>query len=196
MIGKWGILLRHFWGFLKRHLHGLDYHVDIGRHYYSVPHQLLKQKLWARITARTVEIFHQGRRVASHARTSGNKQHSTVREHMPANHRFRSDMSPGVIRVQAARLGPNVEIFVDVLMRKRRHPEQAYRACLGVLKLARSYGNERVDAACERALQINAHSYSSLNSILKNGLDRQRRDASTDGPAITHPNIRGADYFH
>ena len=175
---------------------GLDYHVDIGRHYYSVPHQLLKQKLWARITARTVEIFHQGRRVASHARTSGNKQHSTVREHMPANHRFRSDMSPGVIRVQAARLGPNVEIFVDVLMRKRRHPEQAYRACLGVLKLARSYGNERVDAACERALQINAHSYSSLNSILKNGLDRQRRDASTDGPAITHPNIRGADYFH
>ena len=115
---------------------------------------------------------------------------------MPANHRFRSDISPGVICVQAARIGPNVETFVDVLMRNRRHPEQAYRACLGVLKLARSYGKERLDAACERALQINAHSYSSLNSILKNGLDRVPRTRPTDEPAITHPNIRGADYFH
>ena len=81
-------------------------------------------------------------------------------------------------------------------MRQRRHPEQAYRSCLGVLKLARSYGKERLDAACERALEINACSYSSLHSILKNGLDRQRRDPAPDGPAITHPNIRGADYFH
>jgi len=78
----------------------------------------------------------------------------------------------------------------------RRHPEQVYRACLSVLKLARSYGKERLDAACERALQINAHSYSSLNSILKSGLDRQRRDPAPDGPAITHQNIRGAGYFH
>lgn len=175
---------------------GIDYHVDVDRHYYSVPHQLIKQKLWVRITARTVEVFHKGQRVAAHARTSGNHQHSTVREHMPANHRFRSDMSPGVIRVQAARIGAHVEIFVDVLMRQRRHPEQAYRACLGVLKLARSYGSDRLDAACERALHINAHSYSSLHSILKNGLDRQRREPAPDGPAITHPNIRGADYFH
>lgn len=180
----------------KQRRAGIDYHVEIDRHYYSVPHQLIKQKLWVRITSRTVEIFHKGQRVAAHARTSGNRQHSTVREHMPANHRFRSDISPGVIRVQAARIGPNVETFVDVLMRNRRHPEQAYRACLGVLKLARSYGKDRLDAACERALTINAHSYSSLNSILKNGLDRQRRDPTPDGPAITHQNIRGAGYFH
>lgn len=180
----------------KQRRAGIDYHVDIDRHYYSVPHQLIKQKLWVRITARTIEIFHKGQRVASHARTSGNRQHTTVREHMPANHRFRSDISPGVIRVQAARIGPNVETFVDVLMRNRRHPEQAYRACLGVLKLARGYGKTRLDAACERALEINAHSYSSLNSILKNGLDRVPRTRPTDEPAITHPNIRGADYFH
>jgi transposase len=101
-----------------------------------------------------------------------------------------------LIRDQAARIGAHVEIFVDVLMRQRRHPEQAYRACLGVLKLARRYGKDRLDAACERALHINAHSYSSLQSILKNGLDRQRREPAPDGPAITHPNIRGADYFH
>jgi len=180
----------------KQRRTGIDYHVDVDRHYYSVPHQLIKKKLWVRITARTVEVFHKGQRVAAHARTSGNHQHSTVREHMPANHRFRSDMSPGMIRAHAARIGAHVEIFVDVLMRQRRHPEQAYRACLGVLKLARSYGKDRLDAACQRALHINAHSYSSLHSILKNGLDRQRREPAPDGPAITHPNIRGADYFH
>jgi transposase len=175
---------------------GLDYHVDIGRHYYSVPHQLLKQKLWARITARTVEVYFKGQRVASHAKTSGNRQHSTLQDHMPAHHRFREDWTPERIRKQAAHLGPNVEIFVDVVMRKRRHPEQGYRSCLGVIKLAKAFGHDRLDAACARALEINAHSYSSLHSILKNGLDRKRRDPTTDGPAITHPNIRGADYFH
>ena len=94
------------------------------------------------------------------------------------------------------RIGPNVEVFVDVIMRQRKHPEQGYRTCLGVLRLAKSFGRERLDAACSRALEINAHSYTSLHSILKNGLDRQRREPTTDGPAITHPNIRGADYFH
>jgi transposase len=102
---------------------GLDYHVDIGRHYYSVPHQLLRQELWARITARTVAIYQKGQRVAAHARTSGNRQHSTIREHMPANHRYRADWTPERIRTQAVRIGPNVETFVAMVMRKRRHPE-------------------------------------------------------------------------
>ena len=175
---------------------GLDYHVDIGRHYYPVPHQLLKQKLWARITARTVEVYFKGQRVASHARTSGNRQHSTHRDHMPAHHRFREDWTPERIRRQAVLIGPNVETFVDVIMRQRRHPEQGYRSCLGVLRLAKTFGRDRLDAACGRALEINARSYTSLHSILKNGLDRKPRTRVTDEPAITHPNIRGADYFH
>ena len=115
---------------------------------------------------------------------------------MPAHHRFREDWTPERIRGQAVRIGPNVEVFVDVVMRKRRNPEQAYRSCLGIIKLAKAFGNDRLDAACARALEINAHSYTSLHSILKNGLDRPRREPTTDGPAITHPNIRGADYFH
>lgn len=175
---------------------GLDYHVDIGRHYYSVPYQLLKQKLWVRITARTVEIFHQGQRVASHARTSGNRQHSTHRDHMPPHHRFRLDWTPERIRRQAARIGPNTEAFVEVVMRERKHPEQGFRSCLGVIRLGKTFGRDRLEAACDRALQINARSYSSLQSILKNGLDRKARTRATDEPAITHPNIRGAGYFH
>jgi transposase len=168
----------------------------VERHYYSVPYHLLKQKLWVRITARTVEVFHKSQRVASHSRSSGNRQHSTHRDHMPANHRFREDWTPEKIRRQAARIGPNTEAFVEVVMRQRKHPEQGYRTCLGVLRLAKTFGRERLEAACDRALAINANSYTSLHSILKNGLDRQRRTSATEDVAITHPNIRGSEYFH
>lgn len=175
---------------------GLDYHIAIGKHYYSVPHQLLKKELWARITARTVEVFHVGQRVASHVRTSGNGQHSTQRDHMPAHHRFREDWTPQRIIARAARVGPHVAIFAEVVMRERKHPEQGYRSCLGIIRLADKFGAARLDAACSRALEINARSYSSLQSILKNGLESKPRTRATEEPAITHPNIRGADYFH
>jgi len=175
---------------------GLDYHIAIDGHYYSVPHQLLKKELWARITARTVEVFHIGQRVASHVRTSGNGQHSTQRDHMPAHHRFREDWTPQRIQTWAARIGPNVAIFAEVVMRDRKHPEQGYRTCLGVIRLADKFGRDRLDAACKRALEINARSYSSVQSILKNGLDSKPRTRATEEPAITHTNIRGADYFH
>jgi transposase len=175
---------------------GLDYHIAIDKHYYSVPHQLLKKELWARLTARTVEIFHIGTRVASHVRTSGNGQHSTQAAHMPAHHRFREDWTPQRIRAWAARVGPNVAIFTEVVMRERKHPEQGYRTCLGVIRLADRFGPERLDAACRRGLEINARSYSSIQSILKNGLESRPRTRATEEPAIPHPNIRGADYFH
>ena len=175
---------------------GLDYHIDVGRHYYSVPYQLLKQKLWVRITGRTIEVFFKGKRVAAHARISGNYQHSTSSDHMPAHHRFRTDWTPERMRRQAARVGPNTEALIEVILRERRHPEQGFRSCLGILRLAKSYGASRLEAACERALQINARSYGSVNSILKNGLDRRASARTTQGPAITHPNIRGARYFH
>ena len=93
-------------------------------------------------------------------------------------------------------IADNTEAYVEVIMRQRRHPEQGFRSCLGILRLAKTFGADRLEAACERAAAIHARSYSSLHSILKNGLDRQPRPRATDEPAITHPNIRGADYFH
>ena len=120
----------------------------------------------------------------------------THREHMPPNHRFRADWTPERIRRQAAQIGSNAEAYVEVVMRERKHPEQGYRTCLGVLRLAKTFGRGRLEAACGRAVEINARSYSSLHSILKNGLDRKPRTRATDEPAITHPNIRGAEYFH
>jgi len=180
----------------KQRAVGFDYHVDVDRHYYSVPYTLLRQKVWVRITSRTVEIFHKSSRVAAHVRTSSNHQHTTVREHMPANHRAYADWSPDRLRRSAAKIGLNTEALVEVILRERRHPTQGFRSCLGIMKLAKLHGQEALEAACERALEINARSYSSVQSILKNNLHRKRPEQPADGPAIMHTNIRGSDYFH
>jgi transposase len=180
----------------KQRRAGLDYHVEVAKHYYSVPHALAKQKLWARITERTVEIFHKGKRVAAHMRGSGNRRHTTVAEHMPSSHRRYANWTPARIRSRAMAVGANTEILVDVIMRNRPHPEQGFRSCIGILRLAKTYGSERLEAACERALEIDATSYSSVASILKNNLERRAPRQATDGPAIDHPNIRGPQYFH
>jgi transposase len=175
---------------------GLDYHVEIERHYYSVPHQLLRQKVWARVAARTVEIFHEGQRVASHVRTSGNRKHTTVAGHMPSSHRRYAGWTPAEIRRRAEQIGPNTSALVDLILRTKPHPEQGFRACLGIVRLAKPHGRDALEAACLRAIEIGGTSYSSVNSILKNNLHRRRPEKPADGPAITHPNIRGAGYFH
>lgn len=180
----------------KRCRAGLDYHVALNGHYYSVPHQLVRKALWARLTERLVEVYHDRSRVASHLRADGRRGHTTQREHMPAHHRFREDWTPERMRARAAEVGPNVAAFADAVMGRRQHPEQGYRTCIGVIRLADSFGAGRVDAACQRAIGINGLSYTSVQSILKNGIDRRPRDRAAEGPAITHPNIRGADYFN
>jgi len=176
---------------------GLDYHVEVDKHYYSAPHSLLREKVWVRLTARTVEIFHHGKRVAAHARTSSNRRHTTVADHMPASHRRYSEWSPERLKSWAAKIGPNTATLVAVILRDRSHPEQGFRSCLGIIRLAKAYGPEALEAACERALTIGARSYSSVNSILKNNLHRSSRpEPAADGPAIQHGNIRGPGYFH
>jgi transposase len=175
---------------------GLDYHVEIEKHYYSVPHQLLRETVWARITARTIEVLHRGQRIAAHVRSSSNRKHTTVREHMPSSHRRYADWTPERLRRQAGEIGRHASALVEIILQERTHPEQGFRACVGILRLAKSYGRERLEAACSRALEIGARSYSSVNSILKNSLDRQQPATSADGPAIAHDNIRGPTYFH
>ena len=175
---------------------GLDYHVEIEKHYYSVPHQLLRETVWARITARTIEVFHRGLRVAAHMRASSDRKHTTVRDHMPSSHRRYADWTPERLRRQAGEIGHHASALVEVILQERTHPEQGFRACVGIVRLAKSYGRERLEAACGRALEIGARSYSSVNSILKNDIDRRRPVTPADGPAIAHDNIRGPTYFH
>ena len=161
-----------------------------------MPHRLLRQKVWARVTEKTVEIFHDGQRVAAHLRSPPDRRHTTLRDHMPSSHRRYADWTPERIRREAAAIGPGAEALVAAILHERTHPEQGFRSCLGILRLARSHAPDRLEAACRRALEIGARSYSSVNSILKTRLDRRRPDPAADGPAITHPNIRGAGYFH
>ena len=157
---------------------GLDYHVEVEKHFYSVPHTLLRETMWARITAHTVEVFHHGKRVAAHVRSSSNRKHTTVREHMPSSHRRFADWTPETLKRRAGEIGRNTSALIEVILREKTHSEQGFRACLGILRLTKSHGDERLEAACERALEIGARSYTSVNSILKNNLDRRRPEAA------------------
>lgn len=183
---------------------GLDYHVEVEKHYYSVPHALIKEKLWARITARTVEVFLNGRRITSHVRSSSIRKHTTIDEHMPSSHRRYAEWTPDRIVRRAAEIGPSTGALIEIIMREKRHPEQGFRASIGVIRLAKGYSRERFEAACAHALAIGARSYRSVESILKTNADqsrlrhddRNRPASAADGPAIAHDNIRGPTYFH
>jgi transposase len=179
----------------------LDYHVEVEKHSYSAPHQLLREKVWVRITARTVEVFHRGQRVAAHVRSSSNRRPTTVREHMPSSHRRHADWTLESLRRRSAEIGRSTSALVEIILRERTHPEQGFPSCGGILRLATTHGAGRLETACARALQIGARSYTSVNSILKNNLDRKRPESAGDGPAtdglaISHSNVRGPGYFH
>ena len=172
-----------------------DYHVDVERTFYSVPHSLIGRTVRIRLTRRTVEVFHSHKRVAAHVRRSPYGGHVTVAAHMPSAHRRYADRTPASLIGRARRIGPNTAVLVERMMRDRPHPEQGYRSAMGVISLARRYEAERVEAACERALTINALSYSSLTAILRSGLDRAAPEREPLLPLPTHDNIRGPAYY-
>jgi transposase len=175
----------------------IDYHVDIDGHYYSVPHALVRREVEARVTETTVEIVHGGRRVASHVRSMIAGRHSTLAEHMPAAHRAHLDWTPARFRRWAGDIGPATEQLVEHLLTHKPHPEMGYRSCLGLLSLARRFGNARLEAACARALAIGSRTRRSVLSILQGGLDQQPLPAAA-APAWTspeHDNLRGATYY-
>ena len=149
-----------------------------------------------RLTHRVVEIFHAHSRVASHVRTSQCNGHVTVNEHMPKAHQRYADATPASLVERAGRIGSNTAILVERMMRDRPHPEQGYRSAMGILSLARRYEAERLEAACERALAINAITYSSVTAILKSGLDRGKTGKDEPAkPTPSHTNIRGSTYY-
>ena len=148
-------------------------------------------------TASTVEIFRSGRRVACHRRAAtGDMGATTLNDHRPASHRRYAGVTPQGLRERAARIGPATAILVDVVLRDRPHPEQGFRSCLGILRLARSHGAERLEAACDRALEINARTLTSVKSILHNRLDGRRPIQPPEAPPIPQANIRGPQFFH
>jgi len=181
----------------KRVTLGIDYHVVFDGHFYSAPHGLRGEELWLRATATTVEIFRLGRREAVHPRSRVQGRHTTVTAHMPLAHRQHAEWTPERILGWAASVGVNTKRFAERLLAERTHPEHGYRSCLGVFRLSKKYGADRLDAACARALSVGALSYRHVSSILQHGLDRAPAlDIEPRGPSVTHENVRGRDYYH
>jgi transposase len=175
----------------------IDYHVEFDRRYYSVPYRLVRQKLELRATRSTVEVYQAGKRVASHAREHGRRRYITDAEHMPAAHRAHAEWTPSRLVKWAGTVSPATAALVEKILATKPHPEHAYRACLGIMNLAKRYGPDRVAAASERALTTGAISYSSVKSILAEGLDRLPLNCQQTLPVgpTDHENLRGADYW-
>jgi transposase len=176
----------------------IDYHVELDGHYYSVPHGLLHEQVDARLTATTVELFHRSQRVAAHLRSYVRGTHTTDPAHMPKAHQHHLEWTPSRFVTWARTRGPQTAALVEAILADRPHPEQGYRSCLGILRLAKRYGDARLEAACARAVAVGARSYRHVDSILKHGLDRLERPA-TGSPQLTlspaHEHLRGPAYY-
>lgn len=173
----------------------IDYHVDVEGHYYSVPHQMRHKQLYVRYTDRIAEIFYNNKRIASHMRSYVKGHHTTVKEHMPESHRAYMEWTPSRLIKWAEKTGKNTAELIETIINAREYPAQAYRSCLGILRLGKYYPPERIEAACRRALMIKGYSYKSVNSILKTGLDKQHLRRNNPEAVIKHGNIRGRKYF-
>lgn len=174
----------------------IDYHVEVEKHYYSVPYQLIRQQLDARLTASVVEILHQGKRVASHPRSFMEHKHTTVLEHMPRGHREYAEWTPVRLVQWAGESGESTRAVVEKILASHRHPEQGYRSCLGIMRLGKKYGQDRLEAACRRASNIPSPRYQHIESILKLGLDQKPLESEQPVlPAFTHEFVRGAEYY-
>jgi len=172
----------------------IDYHVEIDGHRYSVPHALVGQSLDARITARAVELLARGNRVASHVRSNRRGEFSTVTAHMPAAHRAHLEWTPQRLIDWGRRIGLATGELVRRLLERYKHPEHGYRACLGLLGLAKRYGGARLEAACQLALSLGACQYRHVRDILLNNRDRVEA-ADTEWTSPDHANVRGPDYY-
>lgn len=174
----------------------IDYHIEVAGHYYSVPYQWVGKQVEVRVTANTIEAFHRGSRLASHVRSAARGRHTTVASHMPTAHREYAEWTPPRLVAWAEQTGPATAKLIAHIMASRAHPQQGFRSCLGIMRLGKTYGKERLEAACVRALSLGASSYRSLESILRQGLDRQAlRASSGSADVIQHDNVRGRDYY-
>jgi transposase len=174
----------------------IDYHVAVDRHFYSVPYRLVHARVDVFLTSTAVSVFFKGERVASHVRSFVVGKHTTVAEHMPPAHQAMAQRTPDRLRQDAAALGVATAAYVDRLLSAREHPEQGVRSCLGVLRLAKTYGRERLELACERALAAGAQSSRYLEQLLKADRRQPFLAAKPDDGLGVHVNVRGPRYYN
>ena len=172
----------------------INYHINFGKHDYSVPYTLIHQELEVRATASVIEIYKKGSRITSHIRSYQEGKYTTVHEHMPPSHQKYLEWTPERILNWAGKLGPAVSELVEKIMNNRSYPEQAYKSCLGIIRLEKHFSGERIDRACKRAITYKNYSYKGVRIILEKGLDKEEVIVAPT-KKITHENLRGADYY-
>lgn len=177
-----------------------DYHVEFDAFFYSVPHGLIRQQVDIRATAKTIELFHRGKRVAAHQRRYGGRRHGTDPDHMPSSHRRYAEWTPERFRRWGASIGPQTEGLILAILAARPHPEQGFRTCLGVLGLYRDIEPPRAEAISARAVEIGGLNYKSIASIIslsrKAGPAAWPKTSAEPAAVMDHDNLRGPGYFH
>jgi len=188
-----------------QHVHlaqvNIDYHIEYDKHYYSVPHRLVKTQVEIRATSHLLSIYAGGKRIACHQRSHYKGRHTTLKEHMPQSHRHYADWSPERFEQWAGDIGSSTLHIVRSQLNKKRHPEQSFRSVMALLTLAKQYDRVRLERACQRAIAIGSPTRTSVLSILKNGIDNlpteQQEELFNDDEHLNdHDNVRGAEYFH
>jgi transposase len=188
----------------------IDYHIMFDHHHYSVPYQLAHQAVDVRATGAVIEIFYRGKRITSHRRSFKHGGFTTNVEHMPRAHRARAEWSPSRVINWAGEIGFSVKLLVEKILETKKHPEQGYRAALGIIRLEKKYGRARVEVAAKRALELGAHSYKFVAEMLKNKMDNPERfdetsmkaekiDVNTNEEQLAllgAENLRGSEYYH
>lgn len=176
----------------------IDYHVEVDKHWYSVPFTLAHEIMNVRSTSTMVEVFHKNTRITSHVRSYVPGRHTTKTEHMPKAHREALEWPPSRLIDWAGKFGPNTGRLVTELLAEFTHPEHGYRSCMGILRLGKRYGDDRLEAACARALVAGARRYRHVESILKNSLDKLPlvQAADENNEPVVHENVRGSKYYH
>jgi len=192
------------WAEWKKVRLGIDYHVRFDDHFYSAPYQLVKEDLWLRASAQTIEIFFKGNRITSHARSFIRFGKTTLPEHMPSHHRAHAEWTPERILSWVGKIGPNARQVAEHMMAEARHPELAFNQARGMISLADQHGNERMEKACIKALAIGSPRYNTLKTMLKNRMEEvaPRREpaapseSETQLSLLANENLRGEGYYH
>jgi len=174
----------------------IDYHAVVENHYYSAPYQLIHQQVDVRLTNQTVEFFRQGKRVAAHLRSGLPGRFTTLEEHRPKSHQKHLEWTPSRILEWVKTIGPDCARLVEKIMAERPHPEQGFRSALGIIRLGKAVGQDRLEAACRRALHFGTHSSVSVKSMLDKNLEAQPLEQELPLPSPVHENLRGGPYYH
>lgn len=175
----------------------LDYHIEVERHYYSVPYWFVRRQVSVKITEQFVEVFYDHQRIAAHPRSRVPYRHTTLPEHMPPEHWAYKSQSKEKFLAWASRVGPQTQSQAEAIFERKAHPEQAFRTLKGMQSLASRYGTERLEAACRRANTFAMVGLRRIRAILEHQLDALPLEAQEESTLpVEHPNLRGQAYYH